>query len=273
MRVAAITLASASRAGHVRVQQRFLRELDVDRIVVWLDPEATGAAAALGAEGAEGATIVHVPPGRDGLRLAAGRNAGAERALAAGADLLLFLDADCLPGRDLLARYRGAVEAAPGALLAGPVTYLPQGAPVRTVDDLMEATAPHPARPDPPDGELVVGDRYELFWSLSFAMTAAAWDRLGGFDEGYEGYGGEDTDFAFRARSAGVPLIWVGGAHAYHQHHPTQSPPVQHLDDILRNGRRFADRWGEWPMRGWLDAFLDTGLIVADSEGYRRSTP
>lgn len=120
---------------------------------------------------------------------------------------------------------------------------------------------------------MLEGERYELFWSLSFAATRETWDRLGGFDEGYEGYGGEDTDFAFRAREAGIALVWVGGAHAYHQHHPTSNPPVQHLDDILRNGRRFAERWGEWPMQGWLSAFADLGLVDQEGDGYRRARP
>ncbi|MEV8529436.1 DUF6381 family protein [Streptomyces sp. NPDC052000] len=77
-----------------------------------------------------------------------------------------------------------------------------------------------------------------LFWSLSFALTAATWERVGGLCEDYTGYGAEDTDFAARATSRGVGLWWVGGAPAYHQYHPTHSPPVQHLDDILRDGGR-----------------------------------
>ena len=31
-----------------------------------------------------------------------------------------------------------------------------------------------------------------------------------------------------RAREAGVPLRWVGGAWAYHQHHPARSPAREH---------------------------------------------
>jgi GT2 family glycosyltransferase len=110
-----------------------------------------------------------------------------------------------------------------------------------------------------------------LFWSLSFAVTADTWLAVGGFEESYEGYGGEDTDFAFTARAAGVPLVWVGGAHAYHQYHPTSAPPWQHLDDILRNGRLFADRWGSWPMEGWLEAFAAAGAIEQTPTGWTRT--
>ncbi len=38
-------------------------------------------------------------------------------------------------------------------------------------------------------------------------------------DTGYVGYGGEETDFAWRLEAAGIPMAWVGGAVAYHQHH------------------------------------------------------
>lgn len=259
MSLATITLASAARAMHVERQQTRLRERspEVLRVVVWLDeqPPPTGAF---------GATLVHVPPAADGLRLAAGRNAGVAAAIAAGCDELVLLDADCVAGDDLLARYAAAMHAVPGGLLAGPVTYLAEGVAVLPTTDLEPLTAPHAARPAPEPGALLVADESQrvLFWSLSFALERDTWQRIGGFDEGYVGYGGEDTDFAMRAREAGAPLVWVGGAHAYHQHHPTSTPPWQHLDDILRNGRRYADRWGSWPMEGWLRAFEEAGAIA-----------
>ena len=81
---------------------------------------------------------------------------------------------------------------------------------------------------------------------------------------------GEDTDLGMVARREGVDLVWVGGAHAYHQHHPVSSPPVEHLDDILRNGALFAERWGEWPMSGWIDGFVDAGAVEPHGDGFRR---
>ncbi|MBW5424850.1 glycosyltransferase family 2 protein, partial [Streptomyces sp. BG9H] len=114
-------------------------------------------------------------------------------------------------------------------------------------------------------GHIVRAGDPRLFWSLSFALTAATWERVGGFCESYTGYGAEDTDFAARATSLGVDLWWVGGAPAYHQYHPTHTPPVQHLDDILRNGALYKARWGSWPMQGWLRAFEERGLVAYDA--------
>ena len=59
----------------------------------------------------------------------------------------------------------------------------------------------------------------------------------------------------------------MGDARTYHQHHPTQEPPVQHLDDILRNGAIFAERWGRWPMGGWLAEFETRGLVERTPDG------
>lgn len=267
MRVATITLASAARATHVERQQDRLRlrEPEAARVVVWLDDE-------LPAAGAIDAELVHVPPADAGLRLAAGRNAGAAAAIALGADALVFLDADCIAGDDLVRRYVAGMRAMPGALLAGPVTYLAEGVVVDEATDLAALTAPHAARPAPEADALVVADEADrvLFWSLSFALTAATWQRIGGFDDGYVGYGGEDTDFAMRSQQAAVPLVWVGGADAYHQHHPTSSPPWQHVDDILRNGRRYAQRWGSWPMLGWLEAFEAAGVVERRGADWHR---
>lgn len=197
------------------------------------------------------------------LPLALARNLGAQTAINAGADLLVFLDVDCVPGPELFRHYGAAAERRAGErlLYCGPVTYLP---PHADLSDLAALTHPHGARPDPESGDIVLGTEMTLFWSLSFATTAANWQIIGGFSTAYEGYGGEDTDFAMSAAANDFRIAWVGGAHAYHQYHPVSDPPVEHLDDILRNARIFHSRWGWWPMQGWLDGFRDRGLIAFD---------
>ena len=92
--------------------------------------------------------------------------------------------------------------------------------------------------------------------------TAAATARRAGR------HGCEDTDFGQIAARHEVPLTWLGGAWAYHQH-PTTDPPVEHIEDILRNAVIFFRRWGWWPMSGWLDAFARQGLIRYDERTQR----
>lgn len=222
--------------------------------------------------------VLPIPAAGDGLPVAAARNAGARTAADAGAELLVFLDVDCIPGPALFGRYaQAAADPVHGRhLLAGPVHYLPPApAGGYRLDGLDTLAAPHPARPAPPDGTVETAADTRLFWSLSFAVRTTVWQTIGGFCEDYSGYGGEDTDFAESAAAQGVGLRWVGGATAYHQHHPVSRPPVEHLDDVLRNGALFHRRWGWWPMRGWLDAFAEQGLIRYDEavDSWHRVAP
>jgi N-acetylglucosaminyl-diphospho-decaprenol L-rhamnosyltransferase len=202
---------------------------------------------------------------RGALPLAAARNLGVTTVLDGGADVVVLLDVDCLAGADLVASYADVVTARPDRIWSGPVTYLPPPPPAGYPTDPADLAAwddPHPARPCPAPGELLESADPDLFWSLSFAVDRHAWSRVGGFCEDYTGYGGEDTDLGRSALAVGVGLGWVGSSRAFHQHHPVSSPPVEHLDDILRNGRLFHERWGEWPMRGWLEEFERRGLIT-----------
>ncbi|MFZ3452206.1 glycosyltransferase family 2 protein [Arthrobacter sp. 7Tela_A1] len=263
MKTSVITLAHGRHAHLAAQQQALLRStrLPGDYIIVAMaDPEIPGRFPDPMFSG----TVIEVPASGSALPLAAARNAGARAALDRGAELLVFLDVDCLPAPGLLAGYASAAqdEAAAGRLLCGPVTYLdPPGPAGYDLDVLGTLDAPHPARPAPGPGEIVPDESPDLFWSLSFALTAGDWHRIGGFCEDYTGYGGEDTDFARVAQHRGIGLAWIGAARAYHQWHPTQDPPVQHLADIVRNANLFHERWGTWPMGGWLEGFRNLGLI------------
>lgn len=268
-RVALVTLAHG-RHDHLRGMLGGLgggsRRPD-DLVVVAMDDGEVGRVAAAHAPPSTHLHVVPVARTDGGLPLAAARNAGARRAAEAGADLLVFLDVDCIPSASLVGRYAdaSASSASEGpVVLSGAVHYLParrRGQRAYGPQDLARSH-PHPARPALVGPVVEAADDVRLFWSLSFAVTTGDWDRVGGFDEGYVGYGGEDTDFAMRLASAGGQLRWVGDAVAYHQHHPVQDPPYGHLEDIVRNANRFWDRWGWYPMEGWLDAFAAQGLVT-----------
>jgi hypothetical protein len=172
----------------------------------------------------------------------------------------VFIDVDCIPGEEMLADYQAALGQYPRDLHLGAVRYLPEGAnaPGWTQASLQAQSVAHPLsvyRGEP--GETL---DHSLFWSLSFACTGELFEHIGGFDEGYTGYGAEDTDFAFRARNRKVPLR-VAKALAFHQYHPTYSPPLNHFQDIINNAMRFHQRWKVWPMEGWLRSFAERGLI------------
>ncbi|OAK51277.1 glycosyltransferase family 2 protein [Rhodococcoides kyotonense] len=266
MNIAVVTVVSG-RHEHLAGQLRGLAESSpapwLHVVVAMGDDAITDVVAESGSD----AAVVSVDAPRPQLPIAHARNTGATTAIEAGADVLVFLDVDCIPGTDMLRRYADAARSHGHYLLCGPVTYLPPKDGPWATDELVANTRPHTARPDPLPGIVEEGDNYDLFWSLSFGVTPATWASIGGFFEGYSGYGGEDTDFAATARAAGVGLGWVGGAHAYHQHHPVSSPPVEHLDDIVRNSAVFHRRWNRWPMEGWLTEFERRGLITRTQAG------
>jgi len=263
MRTAVITTVHG-RAEHLRRQLRALAagtlRPDVHVVVAIDDDDAATIAAAA----ASPALVVVEYPSEPGpLPVAAARNTGARTALDLGAELLVFLDVDCIPSPGMIASYLGAATQHDhrDALLCGPVTYLPPPDSTGYPLNLEHLVDPHPQRPAPPAGQIIDGSDYALFWSLSFALTAPTWRQLGGFCSEYRGYGAEDTDFAQIASATNVPMRWIGGAHAFHQFHPVSDPPVEHLHDILANATIFHRRWGWWPMPGWLNAFVDLGLI------------
>jgi GT2 family glycosyltransferase len=262
VRVAVITPV-AGRHEHLQRQRHGLlagtRPPDMHVVVAMDDPAIRDV---LGAHRPH-LDVVDLPCSRGRFPLARARNLGAERALAADADLLVFLDVDCIPGARMLQRYAEYASGAAPGLLCGPVSYLPPLPSSQGYDEIRLAAIgqPHPARPVPPETGAIHNGDHHLFWSLSFAVRESLWRDLGGFCEDYEGYGCEDTDFGQVAAQRDVPLIWLGGAWAYHQHHPTTDPPVQHIEDILRNAAVFFRRWGWWPMSGWLDAFERQGLV------------
>lgn len=246
--ICVVTLADANRRDHLTHQVN-LMPMGVDHVTVALaDADVLTKAVPKS----------HVVAGP--ANLAAARNLGARTAIERGAEVLVFLDADCLASDALVPRYVSALKQHPDAVVAGPVTYLAEGQMRVTDPD------PHPARPNPAPGELVDAENYALFWSLSFALTAETWGRIerefGGFDPSYEGYGGEDTDFARELERHRIPLVWVGGAHAFHQWHPVSSPPWEHIEDIVANANRFHAKWGQFPMEGWLEAFEAEGGVV-----------
>jgi hypothetical protein len=270
---AVITIVSG-RHQHLLNQQRGLRSgtrLPEHYVVVAMDDSAalrlTGSGPLAGA-----APTIHqmsISVGR-GLPLAAARNLGATTALAAGAETLIFLDVDCVPSPSLVEMYSAAVAAEQvPALHCGVVRYLGAEVDAGAVPAGELSGPAHPARPNPEAGRAISSQDWRLFWSLSFAVSSRTWRELGGFHEGYVGYGGEDTDLGYRAFRKGLPLRWLGGADAFHQYHPTERPPVRHLADIIDNATIFHRRWGFWPMQGWLDAFAELGLASYDATGDR----
>ena len=204
------------------------------------------------------------------LPLAAARNAAAMEACG---DILAFLDVDCIADPEFVRRAAETVSLNAQAVFLPEVRYLPahrsgwltvSGAP--DYDALRRHGKRHPAKPAIAaiDSEPIAD--YGELWGLAFIMKRSAWFAAGGMDEEFIGYGAEETDFGQRLRSAGIGLQWLGGTLAFHQHHAVHKPPLQHFDSILRNAALFRNKWGEWCMDYWLDAFEKAGYIARSGD-------
>jgi predicted glycosyltransferase involved in capsule biosynthesis len=194
------------------------------------------------------------------LPLAKARNCGAS--LAQG-DLLIFLDVDCIPDPQLVDDYIKLYQRHKTALMMGEVYYLPKTFPDNwSTSDLKQYGQPHKARIYLSTKSYQSTNKYELFWSLNFAVDAHIyWYKINGFNETYQGYGGEDTDFAFKARKTNTTLLWIKNACVYHQYHAIYTPPYQHFIDIINNATAFKGIWDVWPMSKWLQEFVDNHFI------------
>lgn len=195
----------------------------------------------------------------DSLPLSVARNRAA--ALATERKLV-FLDVDCICDRHLLGTFDYHLES-DDALYSGSVKYLQRGWQQEnwTWDTLERQSALHHLQGSGVNGRERVAHPYELFWSLCFGIKAATFEKIGGFNGDYLGYGGEDTDFAFQARSHQLPHYKIG-ALAYHQFHASYAPPLNHLADIVSNARVFYRKWNILPMEKWLRQFADMGYIT-----------
>jgi N-acetylglucosaminyl-diphospho-decaprenol L-rhamnosyltransferase len=86
---------------------------------------------------------------------------------------------------------------------------------------------------------------YSLSGSL-LAVTRAAWERIGGFDEGFRLYY-EETDWLLRLRRAGLPARFVPAAEAVHLYGRSAAVEPRAAEWFEESARRFRRRhYGAW---------------------------
>jgi N-acetylglucosaminyl-diphospho-decaprenol L-rhamnosyltransferase len=261
MRVGLATIQYGRQLQLARQARAVTRLEALDRyVIVSMEPEPPRV---------PGAEVVHRPAVDDqALPLAAARNAAIGEL--SDMDLVVILDIDCIPDPRILDGYRNAIETIGSrhALLAGPVGYLDALAPCQlelSPEDRRRARSN--VKREHSQAGVRREPRVELFWSLSYAVCPDAHYRIGGFDEGYVGYGAEDTDYAFRARERGADLWDVADAWAYHQPHPPASDDPSAVAAIAANINRFHRTWGIWPMPGWIQRSVARGDVKWTSDG------
>ncbi|MEJ7702686.1 MAG: glycosyltransferase [Geodermatophilaceae bacterium] len=189
----------------------------------------------------------------DGFRAAAARNLGAR---AAQGEILCFLDGDTVPTSEYVRTLTRLPALLRDAVVTGHRRHADlTGATAAWVRNWLTGQAgPPPEIPEPQwltdlhhrSNNLLHLDRhsYQAVISAVLGCPASLYAEVGGFDEAFTAYGGEDWEFGYRALNTGAvlrtsPAQWPGttartGAAATR---PTQRPP----------GRRRRARPLPWP--------------------------
>ena len=164
---------------------------------------------------------------RRGFGLARARNAGARMALH---DILVFLDGDVIAEAGLLAAHARWHHAVSDALTLGFCAYVSvEGMDAAAVRDRPASLAAlFAGRPfDKPwlerhmarTADLTSGrdDAFRAVTGHNLGVSRAFFDEVGGFDESFARYGGEDTEFGYRAQMRGGLLVAARNAVGWHQ--------------------------------------------------------
>jgi len=160
----------------------------------------------------------HVWQPDQGFRAAMARNRGT---LAATGDYIVFLDGDCVPQRDFIARHRALSQ--PGYLVSGSRILLSERLTRRVLAEGIDigASAPFTRLGWRLHGDLNktlqplglrwpdLGRRSRTFsWRRIKSCNLGVWrsdlERVNGFDESFTGWGHEDSDLVVRLFHAGV---------------------------------------------------------------------
>lgn len=153
-----------------------------------------------------------------GFRAAAARNLGVVHT---SAEVLVLLDADTVPEPGFLEHLTARVARNPDVLAVGRRRHADLGGhPVdvdpRTLPELPEPAWLRQAYAGSRDLLDADGTSFRHVISAVLACRRSLFDDLGGFDERYVGYGGEDWDLAYRAWNNGAVLVHEPTAVAWH---------------------------------------------------------
>lgn len=191
-----------------------------------------------------------------------GMNLGVERARGLGAGTFVLLNPDAAIQPEAVERLRRLCAEDP-LILAAPVIVRPDGSVWSDGADLYfdDGRIRSRRRRD----EMPGARREEWLSGACLALTAALWDRIGGFDPGYFLYW-EDVDLSHRARLAGGRLAVLEDVRAVHAEGGTQDAGARSA------GEPKSYAYYYYNIRNRL-LFASRHLSDADLIAWRRAAP
>jgi len=109
-------------------------------------------------------------------------------------------------------------------------------------------------------------------WSANVSVRRSTWKRVGGLDESFREYGGEDTDFGMRVAAAGCPVVFVPDALSYHVHlisyRSAQRQPYHAGRAMVRLAEKF-----DMPVEAFSGGGTQSAVDRILSLGWRTSAP
>ncbi|MCB4435797.1 glycosyltransferase [Alteromonas sp. McT4-15] len=101
--------------------------------------------------------------------------------------------------------------------------------------------------------------------STVFFISKADFEKTGGFDESYTGFGLNDEDFFTTCRHLGLQLVQLETV-TFVPERLTYRCPLNHLLDFVSNAQRFHHKWGFYPCNAVLKRYAALGYINNDFE-------
>ena len=165
---------------------------------------------------------------RDGYGAGRARNRGATEATG---DVVLFVDADCLPSPRLVERHARWHGRGDGIVVIGARRYADTSAvsidEIRAGVEVMATTDREDWRDTLSRRTLSLrhgNEAYRTFLSGNVSLRRTDFAASGGFDESFTAWGGEDTELGWRLFEAGLLFVPDDEAAIFHQEQEDEGP-------------------------------------------------
>ena len=168
------------------------------------------------------------------------RNAGAAAAVG---QTLIFLDDDMLPDPGFISAHLEAAGQFPGAVVVGACPVVGARRPFSRMIARWYA-----GQFDAMSAAATTGLPLTAFqvFTGNLMVPRAVFEGIGGFDERFEVYGGEDTDFGVRLVVAGIPLRYAPSAVAEHRFGASWPVWIKRVRALASSTILLAEKHPQW---------------------------